>query len=67
MGLGNVMFLGNPTLATVTVCLFKVWISYPFMMMMCAAALESVESSVYEASEIDGANKWQQFFFIVKG
>ena len=65
LGLGDVMFLGNPTLAVVTVCVFKVWISYPFMMMMCAAALESVESSVYEASEIDGANKWQQFLFIV--
>ena len=65
LGMGNVMFLGNPVLATITVCLFKIWISYPFMMMMCAAALESVETSVYEASEIDGANKWQQFVFIV--
>ena len=59
------MFLGNPTLAMVTVCVFKIWISYPFMMMMCAAALESVETSIYEASEIDGANRWQQFFYIV--
>jgi multiple sugar transport system permease protein len=65
LGMGNVMFLGNPVLATTTVCLFKIWISYPFMMMMCAAALESVETSVYEASEIDGANRWQQFLFIV--
>ncbi len=65
LGMGNVMFLGNPTLAMITVCVFKVWISYPFMMMMCAAALESVEASIYEASEIDGANKWQQFFHIV--
>jgi multiple sugar transport system permease protein len=65
LGMGNVMFLGNPTLAMVTVCIFKVWISYPFMMMMCAAALESVESNLYEASSIDGANKWQQFRHIV--
>lgn len=65
LGMGNVMFLGNPTLAMVTVCVFKVWISYPFMMMMCAAALESVESNLYEASAIDGAGKWQQFRHIV--
>jgi len=65
LGMGNVMFLGNPVLATVTVCLFKIWISYPFMMMMCAAALESVETSVYEASEIDGASRWQQFLLII--
>lgn len=65
LGMGNLMFLGNPTLAMITVCVFKVWISYPFMMMMCSAALESVESSIYEASAIDGANRWQQFFHIV--
>jgi multiple sugar transport system permease protein len=65
LGMGNVMFLGNPTLAIVTVCVFKVWISYPFMMMMCSAALESVDTSMYEASEIDGASKWQQFCHIV--
>ncbi|MBN9024406.1 MAG: sugar ABC transporter permease [Rhizobiales bacterium] len=65
LGMGNVMFLGNPTLAMVTVCVFKVWISYPFMMMMCAAALESVESNLYEASAIDGAGKWQQFRHII--
>src|SRR4029079_1059892 len=34
LGFGNVLFLANPCLAQVTVCVFKVWISFPFMMMM---------------------------------
>jgi multiple sugar transport system permease protein len=59
LGLGNVLFLANPVLAQVTVCIFKVWISFPFMMMMMSAALESVDNNVYEASRVDGASKWK--------
>jgi multiple sugar transport system permease protein len=59
LGLGNVLFLADPLLAQITVCVFKVWISFPFMMMMMAAALESVDNNVYEASRVDGASKWK--------
>lgn len=65
LGLGQVMFLADPTMAMVTVCLFKIWISYPFMMMMGAAALESIETSVYEAATLDGATPRQQLRYIV--
>ncbi|MCA4135394.1 carbohydrate ABC transporter permease [Arthrobacter sp. M4] len=61
VGLGSPLFLANPTLAAVTVCVFKVWVSFPFMMMMSASALASVDSTVYEAASMDGATKWQQF------
>jgi len=61
LGFGNVLFLANPTLAKVTVCVFKVWISFPFMMMMMSSALASVDTNVYEASRVDGANAWQTF------
>ena len=45
-------------------CVFKVWISFPFMMMMTAASLAAVDPTVYEASQMDGASKWQQFRMI---
>lgn len=64
-GVGNVMFLADPTMAMITVCLFKIWISYPFMMMMSAAALESIDGSVYEAARLDGAGPRQQLLYIV--
>ena len=60
LGLGNVLFLANPTLAQITVCVFKVWISFPFMMMMMSAALASVDNNVYEAARVDGASRWQE-------
>jgi multiple sugar transport system permease protein len=64
LGLGNVLFLADPLLAQVTVCIFKVWISFPFMMMMMAAALESVDKNVYEAAKVDGAGRWKELTHI---
>jgi multiple sugar transport system permease protein len=61
LGLGEVYFLADPVMAAVTVCVFKVWISFPFMMLMCSSALASVDTTVYEAANMDGANRWQQF------
>ncbi len=61
LGFGDVLFLADPTLAQVTVCIFKVWVSFPFMMMMMASALTSVDANIYEASRVDGASGWQTF------
>lgn len=60
-GFDNVLFLASPILAKVTVCVFKVWISFPFMMMMMSSALASVDVNVYEAAKVDGATGWQAF------
>ena len=60
LGLAPPLFLADPTWAKITVCVFKVWISFPFMMMMTTAALASVDKTVYEAARMDGASSWQQ-------
>ncbi|MFD1719649.1 carbohydrate ABC transporter permease [Georgenia deserti] len=60
IGLGTVNFLADPTLAQITVCVFKVWISFPFMMMMMSAALAAVDNNVYEAAKVDGASRWRE-------
>ena len=41
--------------------LIKVWRSFPFMMVSCLAALQSIDQSLYEAAKIDGAGRWQSF------
>jgi multiple sugar transport system permease protein len=64
LGLGEVRFLSDPFLAQVTVCLFIVWLNFPFMMLMMSAALTSVDESVYEAAKIDGATPRQQFMYM---
>ncbi|WP_327725528.1 sugar ABC transporter permease [Streptomyces europaeiscabiei] len=61
LGFGEVHFLADPTLAAITVCVFKVWVSFPFMMLMTSAALAAIDTTVYEAASIDGATRWQQF------
>ncbi|MCX4765943.1 MULTISPECIES: carbohydrate ABC transporter permease [Streptomyces] len=64
LGFGDVLFLADPTLAVITVCVVKVWLSFPFMMLMSSSALASVDDSVYEAARLDGAGPWQRFRFI---
>lgn len=61
LGMGTMYFLADPTLAASLVCVFKVWVSFPFMMMMSSAALAAVDDNLYEAASIDGASKVQQF------
>jgi multiple sugar transport system permease protein len=64
LGFGSVLFLANPILAQFMVCIFKVWVSFPFMMLMASAALASVDENVYEAAKMDGATSRQTFFGI---
>ena len=64
LGLGSPLFLANPTWAKIVVCIYKVWISFPFMMLMASAALASVDETVYEAARMDGASAVQQFVHI---
>jgi len=64
LGLGTHYFLADPTLAKVTVCVFEVWVNFPFMMLMSSAALTAVDKTVYEAASVDGASPVQQFFHI---
>jgi multiple sugar transport system permease protein len=64
LGLGSPLFLADPTWAKVVVCIYKVWVSFPFMMLMSSAALSSVDDTIYEAARIDGAGPVKSFLFI---
>ncbi len=37
------------------------WLGFPFMMVISLGALQSIPAYLYEAAEVDGASKWQQF------
>jgi multiple sugar transport system permease protein len=64
LGLGSPLFLADATWAKVVVCIYKVWVSFPFMMLMSSAALSSVDDTIYEAARIDGAGPVKSFLFI---
>lgn len=37
------------------------WLGFPFMMVVCLGALQSIPSELYEAAEVDGASRWHRF------
>lgn len=39
----------------------NVWLGFPFMMVVTLGALTAIPKDLYEAAEVDGATKWQQF------
>lgn len=39
----------------------NVWLGFPFMMVVCLGALQSIPTDLYEAARLDGATGWQQF------
>lgn len=37
------------------------WLSFPFMMVVILGALQSIPRDMYEAADVEGATRWQQF------
>jgi multiple sugar transport system permease protein len=60
-GVEPLQWLSDPTLAFVAICIAIVWKSSSFMALMLLAGLQTIPKSLYEAAEVDGATKWQQF------
>ncbi|HXF69868.1 MAG TPA: sugar ABC transporter permease [Thermoflexus sp.] len=54
----------DPTWAFISVVMTNVWLGIPFMMVVILGGLQSISQEYYEAAEIDGASKWQQFWHI---
>jgi multiple sugar transport system permease protein len=61
LGVGPIFFLSTGDWAMFSVILIKIWRSFPFMMVSCLAALQSIDRDMYEAAKIDGAGRWQSF------
>lgn len=57
----NVNFLGDSTLAILSVCLANVWRGIPFFAVAILAGLQAVPQEQHEAAAIDGAGVWQRF------
>jgi len=60
-GLTAVPWLTSPVMAKMAICIAIIWKSSSFMALILLAGLQSIPKSLYEAAEVDGANKWTQF------
>ena len=58
------LWFDNPTSAFILVVLFSIWKFFPYAFLSFLAILQTLDSTLYEAAEIDGANRWQQFLAI---
>ena len=58
------MWLLRPNWAFAAICLTIIWKTSSFMALILLAGLQMIPRSLYEAAEVDGASKWQQFWQI---
>lgn len=59
--LGPYDWLLDTKLVFPAIMLLSIWQGVGFQMVIYLAGLQEIPSSLYEAAQVDGANKWQQF------
>ena len=55
------LWFDNPGSSFALVVIFAIWRYYPYAFISLLAILQTVDKSLYEAADIDGANFWQKF------
>lgn len=58
-------WLGDPVWAKISLILADTWKFMPFLMLVLYAGLQSLDTSLLEAGQIDGATAWQRLRFII--
>jgi multiple sugar transport system permease protein len=55
------LWFDNPVSSFILVVIFAIWRYFPYAFISFLAILQTIDSSLYEAAEIDGASAWQKF------
>ena len=55
-------WLGQDSTALAAVMVPAIWLRVGFPMLLYLAALQGINTDMYEAATVDGASKWQQFW-----
>ncbi len=64
VGLNPAPWLIDGLWAKAAILLVNLWLGFPYMMTATVGALSAIPDELYEAAEIDGANRWNQTRFI---
>ncbi|WP_046214458.1 carbohydrate ABC transporter permease [Paenibacillus wulumuqiensis] len=59
------LWLGNPNIINYSLAGASVWRYMGFNFIIFLGAISSIDRDVYEAADIDGANRWHQFRHII--
>jgi multiple sugar transport system permease protein len=57
-------WLNNPNAAMPAIMFMSIWQAVGFHMVIWLSGLQTIPGELYEASELDGADKWQQFRYV---
>lgn len=60
--LGGYDWLNNTKLAFPAIMVLSIWQGVGFQMVIYLAGLQDIPDELYEAAQVDGANRWQQFW-----
>jgi multiple sugar transport system permease protein/raffinose/stachyose/melibiose transport system permease protein len=66
VGLDNLSrgWLGDPQLALYMVLITAIWSYFGFCLVILMAGMQKVDTELYDAANIDGANSFQRFFHV---
>lgn len=66
VGLGGLSrgWLGDPKLALYMVLITAIWSYFGFCLVVLIAGMQNVDTELYDAANMDGANAFQQFFHV---
>lgn len=64
IGLNPIPWLSSTVWAMPVIILLSIWKQLGFNMVVFLAGLQAIPLNRYEAAELDGANAWQQFWYI---
>lgn len=59
------LWLGNAAIVNVSLTFVSVWRYMGQNMVMFSGATQSISGDLFEAAQIDGTNRWQQFLYII--
>ena len=59
------LWLGNRSINNISLAFTSVWRYTGFNFLVFLGAIQSVNPGIYEAAEIDGANQWDKFRYII--
>ena len=67
MGSSNTLplWLGDRALINISLAAVSVWRYMGFDFVLFVGAIQSIPADIYESSELDGASRWQQFWYII--
>lgn len=66
MGISSepINFFGERPLALIMVTVFEIWRYFPLSFLFILARMQSIDSSMYEAADMDGASPFQKFWLL---